>query len=124
EVVVVVEMKQRAVGHRLGQIQRPAAVGPEVHPDRQQRALRVEPGFEPGQKRMAMAGDHHVLVAIETHTHRPARVLSRQRRLRAASACARVSTGGSGSYWTTTLSAAARQAAGDSPTTNATTWLW
>ena len=39
----------------------------------------IETDFELREKWMPMAGERHVLVAIETHAHRPSRVMCRQR---------------------------------------------
>ena len=49
---------------------------------RKQQTIRIKTNFELREERMPMPGEHHVLIAIEPHTHRPARVMCRQRRER------------------------------------------
>ena len=68
-VVGVVEMKHRAVGHGAGEIERPAAVGKELDFRREEQSVSIEADLKLSEKRMAFAGDHHVLIAIETDAH-------------------------------------------------------
>ena len=73
DVIGVVRVQHGAVGHRDRQILRPAAAGilQEIH--RQQLALVIEPGAVINAEIMALAGDHHVVVAVIAHLGRPAR---------------------------------------------------
>ena len=72
-------MEQGAVRHGLRQVDRPAAIGVEMHPRGQQPAFGVEAHLEPREERMPMPGQHHVLVAIPAHAHGLAGVVRRQR---------------------------------------------
>ena len=82
DVVGVVEVEQRAVVDRRGQVQRPAAVRHQRHLRGEQAAVAVITNRKAGMKRMPFAGQLHVEVAVELHAHRPARLDRRQRHQR------------------------------------------
>ena len=81
-VVGVIEMEDRAVRHRARKIERPAAIGKELDLRREQQPVAVEADLEFPEERMAFAGDHHVLIAIEADAHFAARFRRGERRQR------------------------------------------
>ena len=63
-------MEEGAIGNRLRQIECPAAIGVEMDASGEQAAGLIVAHGELSMERMAMAGDGHVLIAVETNTHR------------------------------------------------------
>ena len=70
DVIAVVRVEHGAVGHRHGQIQRPPAVRVVRRLQGEQAALIVIANGELGEERMTFTRQHHVLIAVETHTRR------------------------------------------------------
>ena len=72
QVVGVIQMEQRAVGDGRGEVQGPAAVGEQLDPERVESAVVVETHPPTGLERVALAGERHVLVAVQADAHGPA----------------------------------------------------
>jgi hypothetical protein len=71
-------VEERAVGNRLGEVEGPPPVGEELDPRRGERAVVLEAHGEAREKRVPLARDGHVEVAVELHPHRAPRHLRRE----------------------------------------------
>ena len=80
EEVGVVDVTQRAIVDRAGQIRRIAAARGQHELQREDSSVVVEADFVVGEKIMALAGDEHVGVAIEAQLDRPLRLVREHRR--------------------------------------------
>ena len=69
-IVGVVGMAQGARDHRRRQIHRPAAIGGEIHVDGPHAAVALDASLPAQQERMALAGNDHVGVAVQTQLYR------------------------------------------------------
>ncbi len=78
-VVRVVRVEQRPVENRARQVGRKATVREGLELQRREVALFREACFVAGEKRVALAGLRHVLVAVEPDLHRPTELLRRER---------------------------------------------
>jgi hypothetical protein len=79
DVVGVVGVEERTVHDRGGQVDGPPPVGEQVGGQRHQPAVVVEAGPVVGLERVTLAGDRHVVGAVETHPDRSVQQLRAQR---------------------------------------------
>ncbi len=71
EQIGVVGMQHRPVRHRQRQVLRPAAAGVLHELDAEKPALGIRPGAVVDAEVVALAGHHHVVVAVVAHLGRP-----------------------------------------------------
>jgi hypothetical protein len=71
-VVAVVDVEHRPAGHRVGQVERPAAVADETGVQGEQPAVVVDTDPVGAEERVPLAGHRHVLAPVEPDADRPA----------------------------------------------------
>ena len=79
QIIAVVTMQHRPVVDRGGQIRRHAAAAREHKIDPDDAAIGIEPNIVVDAEIVPLAGQHHVVVAVQPQLHRPLRPLRQQR---------------------------------------------
>ncbi|VDZ63511.1 Uncharacterised protein [Serratia odorifera] len=88
--VGIIGMKHCAIDNRTGQIQRIAAVAGQLDVDAAQQTVIVKPHLIANVKRVSLAGNQHIVAAIETHFGRSPGEICRQRTQAGRACCLRL----------------------------------